>query len=92
LRALGFRFLLVALEHVAPEGLYLLNVPASAIHWNASQQEALGKLTFKANLFRIRAFAFVSFVLTKPKGIRQSNFRQYAMFGASFMRYGKPTF
>ena len=56
--------MLVPFEHVKPERLDLLDVPALTIHRNSSKRKSFGEIAFKTNLLGIRAFSFVLHVFT----------------------------
>lgn len=64
--------LLVSLEHVQPERLYLVDVSTLAIHRNSSQKKAFGEITFKTDFVGIRTSSFVLVVFAQPHRIRQA--------------------
>lgn len=58
-----FRLLFVALEHVLPEGFYLLNVSALAVYWHSGEQETFCEFALEANLLIERTHYLVGLVV-----------------------------
>ncbi len=66
----------VTLEHVVPERLYFLDVPAFTVYRHARQQEPFRELTFQADLPHEWARGLLRLVIAQPKRIWQRNIHQ----------------
>jgi hypothetical protein len=72
-RRYGIRLLLVALEHVEPEGFDLLDVASLTINWDAGQWKPFRELAFQTDFLRVGTVVFLTIVFAQPNGVWQAN-------------------
>jgi hypothetical protein len=64
--------LFVALEHILPERLDLVNMTSFAVHRDTGQQEPFCEFTFQADFLIERAHCLIAFVVAQPKRVWQA--------------------